>query len=238
MSSESNNNPPAAPAAPAPLTEADLNARIEAARKEEKQKLYSELESLKQQVAAADLTKQEAAKLKAELTEAQGQLAAVSKAKTATGEIDTIALARQVAENTRQAVAAETTKAISELQTKMSELERINQRQRLDALRTQIIAAAQGQIIEAMVMGNTEEEIRASAEAAKQQYQAIVASVRQTPGTAAAPVVPPPVVNPRSVNGGANPPQGGVDSFRRTGDPKAFGKNRQQVMAELKTRFG
>jgi hypothetical protein len=238
--SQENNPAPAAPvsATPAPLTEAEVNARIEAVRKEEKQKLYSELEGLKQQVAALDASKQEITKLTAQVTEAQQQLAAVSKAKTATGEIDTIALARQVAENTRAAVAAETNKALSELQAQMKELERLNTQQRLDAIRTQLIADANGQIIAAMVMGNTEAELRASADAARQQYQAIVASVRQPGTTPAAPIVPPPVVQPRTINGGAQPPATGLDAVVRTGDAKAFGKNRQQIMSDLKARFG
>lgn len=229
--------PPAAPQTPPSFTEAEVNTRIEAVRAEEKRKLYSELEALKNQLTTANLSAQEVAALKTQLTEAQQQLSAMAKAKTTTGEIDTIALARQVAQDTRSAMTVETQRELATMTARMAELEKANRQQQLAALRTQLIAEAQGQIIAGMVTGDSEEALRTSAQVAKAEYANIVASVKQpaTPGVAP---TPPPVINPGAVNGGAVPPAQGLDAVRRTGDPKLFSKNRQQVMADLKARFG
>lgn len=233
MSAEQKETPPSAP------TEQEINSRIEVARKEEKTKLYSELHALQQQVQALDLTAQELAALKQQLAEAQTQLTSLSKAKTAQGEVDTLALVRQVAEDTRRIVQAEKDQEVSLLRSRLDEVERTNLQQRLAASRATIIAGYKGRIIEALVLGSTGDELRASAEVAAKQYEDIVASNMQ-PGAPVAPVTPstPPPVNPRAASGNGNPPPSGLEAFKRTQSPAQFGTKRQEVLNSLKERYG
>lgn len=239
MSAEPINPPAPAPAGtPTAPTEQEINARIEAARKEEKQKLYSELEALKKQVAELNTNSAAAETLKQALQEAQNQLSLLSKAKSASGEVDTLALVRQVADDTRRAVQAEANKEVVALKTRLDEVERSNQQQKLQSIRNEIIAGYKGRIIVAMVVGNTEDEIRASADLAAKEYENIVASntTQPAPGTPS-PSAPPPI-QPRAVNGGGNPPATGLDAFKRSGQPAQFGKNRKDVLNSLKERYG
>lgn len=238
MSADNNNPAPIPTPTPAPgLTEEQINARIEAARREEKQKLYSEMEGLKKKVSDSDLTSAEMVQLKTQLTEAQNQLTAIAKAKTPSGEIDTVALARQVAEETRRIVEAANNEKLTTMQKRLEEVESNSKKQQLAAYRTSVIAGYKGRIIEAMVFGGTEAEIKASAEGAAAQYEAIVEEngnkVVPVPGSS----VPPPI-NPRAVSGNGQPPAEGVDAFKRTGSAAQFSSNRQKVLADVKARFG
>lgn len=231
-----NNNPAPAPA-PAPLSEQDINNRIEQARQEEKRKLYSEMEHLKKQVGELDLTAKQVADLQKQLSEAQAQLQSLSKARTAGGEVDTLALARQVADDTRRLVAAEKDAEVASLRQRLDVVERENKEQRLSAFRRDIIAKYQGKIIEALVVGGSEDEILRAAETAAKEYENIVARSQASSTPSPAPGLPP-TVQPKAVNGGGTPPASGVDAFQRTRSPAAFASKRQEVLAGLKARYG
>lgn len=218
------------------FTEAEVNERIEGVRREEKQKLYSEIESLKRWLADADLTKQERDALKAKLSEAESSIAAINAAKK-DGVIDPLLLAKQVAEDTRKVVSSEFGNRLSDMETKLTAANERARKQELNSFKQSLIAAANGRIIPAMVVGNTEEELTAAAEESKRQYEAIASSTNQNSGVAN--VTPPPAINPRAANGGnGTPPETGIDSFTRSGDPATFSQNRKQTLAALKKRFG
>lgn len=223
---------------PAPVTEEQINQRIEAARQEEKRKLYSEMEQLRQQVAALPQANEAKAELEQQLKDLKAQLAAFEKAKTDKGEIDTLALARQIADETRAIVSSQHQQEIAALNDKLARMEQEQKKQQLEALKKTLIAEANGRIVVALVQGNTEEELRRSAEEAKRTYEEIAQSSRQNPPQAPSQPPPPPPLNPRQAAGSGNPPASGVDGFKRSGDASTFGKNRQAVMADLKARFG
>jgi hypothetical protein len=239
MATEPNQNPTPAPApAPAPektYTEAELNTRIEAARTEEKNKLYGEINGLKEKLTQAGLTVQERDALKQQLADAQGQLSAIQKAQSDKG-VDPLLLAKQVAEDTRKAVSTEFGAKLDAMQRSLDESNAARRKQELASYRASLIAAANGRTIPAMIVGNSEAELDAAAKEASKQYEEIAASSSNSPAPAPGAGAPPPV-NPRA-NGGGMPNQPGLDGFTRSGDPSTYGKNRQQTLAALKQRFG
>lgn len=80
--------------------------------------------------------------------------------------------------------------------------------ERLATLKSQLISAANGEIIPEMVSGNSEEEIRASVEASKETYKRIVAPKEkqaEAPAVPANPSVPGTGVTVSSTKGVASP---------------------------------
>lgn len=234
-------------AAPAPITEtppaktyteAELNERLEAVRKEEKQKLYSEIDSLKNQLKDSDLTTKERDALRQQVADAEKQIAAINAAKKADGSVDPLLLSKQVAEDTRKAMSQEYDSRFSEMQQKLNAAEERGRKQELASYRQSLIAAANGRIIPAMVIGNTKEELDAAATESKAQFEAIAAPANPAPSPAPS-VNPPPIVAPRAANGGdGRPPASGLDAFKRTGDTASYAQNRKTVLAQLKQQHG
>lgn len=214
-------------------TEAELNQRVEAARTEEKSKLYSEIDSLRTQLKDSTLTVQERDALKTQLNEAQAQLTAI-KAAQKEGAIDPLLLAKQVAEDTRKAVTGEFGAKLDQMQESLRKSQEAQRRQELANYRQTLITAANGRIIPAMVIGNTEAELDAAAANSKAQYEQIAASANVVPAASGAGAPPP--VSPQASGSGNN--DRGVDGFTRNADPSTYGKNRAQTLAALKTRFG
>ena len=141
---------------------------IAKARKEERDKLYPELNKYKEKVNSLMLViaerDSEIADLKKELEEAKKENA-------------------KLQENVEKGV--KTNKTISELTTTISVLERqLEELQakydadvtalKLEAFKKEKIAEAGGELIPELVTGNSEEEIIASIELAKQRYQEII----------------------------------------------------------------
>ncbi len=219
---------PVNPEATSAVTEAEINARIEKARKEEKEKLYGELQALQAKLETSNQTVAQLQAIQTKLETAEAQIAALSKARTSNGEVDIKALLLEA----QATVEGKLSKQLSDMQAKLDAKDAEARRMRLDSLKRELIADAKGRIIVAMVVGDTEEALRASAEESKRQYEAIVAS-NSAPGST---VVPPPPVSPNS-NGG-NPPVAGIDGFKRTNDSKKFGQTREQLMAGMKERYG
>lgn len=237
-------NPPAPANANPPAktyTEAELNSRIEQVRTEEKTKLYGEINALKEKLTAADLTVAERNKLAAELKEAQGQLAAVQKAQGEKG-FDPVAFGRQVAQDTRDAVKTEFGNKLDQMQQQLTAANEQSRKVALDAHRQNLIAAANGRTIKAMIVGNTTEELNAAAVEAARQYEEIASSAnpngqsnqqQQSQASAGAP----PSINARP-NGGGLPKPPGLESFERSANPADYGKNRAATLAAVRKQFG
>lgn len=225
--------PPAAPEEPITVvsfTEAQLIERVELARKEEKAKLYNEIQLTNQKLATQDQSLAQLNQIQAELTSAQQRLATLDKARTPTGEIDV----KQLIADTAAAVESKKNTEINELRSRLDGMEKTAKQSKLDALRIQLVSEAKGRIISAMVVGDNEDSLRASAENAKAEYEAIVTAHATSPAPAPQ---PPPPLNARQAAGGGTPPQGGLDGFVRTRDPAAFAAKRNQLMDSLKLRY-
>lgn len=147
--------------------------------------------------------------------------------------IDITAIITETANKTRQAVLDETSKEQQALRQRLDALTAENTSRQLAAVRADVIAEANGEIIEALVQGNTEEEIRASAVIAKKEFEAVVARTAESGRK-----VVPPIVSTRRNDGTHQKVAPGLDSFKRTGDPKTFGDSRRNLLQEIRQRHG
>lgn len=129
---------------------------LETARKQEKDKLYKTVEGKENTIKQLNDT----------ITDLQNQL----KTKEELSMESEKALLEQI-------------QAMKEAQDKLiKDMEKEREQARLaevQAYRTQKIAEANGELVEALVKGNTKEEIDASIEVAKAEYQKIVAPLKQ-----------------------------------------------------------
>lgn len=234
-----------APAAPAPVTysEADLTSRVEKARTEEKQKLYSEIQSLKKK--AEDLESMSATQLKdlqTKLAEATSQLQTLEKARTPSGDVDIKALIADVSAQIRTELTTRHQAETKALTDRLDKMEKEALAQALARVKQEVIAAAKGRIIPSLVRGETEDQLRQSAEEAKAEYERIVSEAAASVPAPAAPEAPaafPPTLNPRAQSGGSAAPQpAGVENFKGTRDPAAFKARRESLLADLNRRYG
>ena len=157
---------------------------------------------------------------------------AVAKAQ-AGAPIDITAIIKETAEKARQAVLTESAQERQALLQRIEAMEQNDRTQRLNDLRASLIEEANGAIIEALVRGETEEELKASAEIAKKEYAAVAAKTTQQTRSNV-----PPVVNTRRNDGTSQTTKTGLDGFQRSGDRAAFGKSREALLAETRKRSG
>lgn len=166
---------------PKPSGNVNFEDLIAKARKEERDKLYPEITKLKEKhndllLVVADRDK-ELEQLKSDNAKLTGDLDKASK------NIET--------GNAKSEKVSELSLTNSKLEQQLAQLQQkydadINSL-KLESVKEKAIAAAQGEIIAEMVGGNTEEEINASVEAAKNRYQEIqnnIMSRVQMPGSA------------------------------------------------------
>jgi hypothetical protein len=168
---EGEETPPAGSETTPPATKSptiDFEELIAKARKEEKEKLYPEINKLKTQA-------EEKTKRVNELL-----LAIVEKDEALKQKDSEIA---QLKKGSGQGDSEE----VKALKIKVAELENIVAQKdgevtktKLEAFKTVKVAEAGGQLIPELVMGNSEEEILASIEKSKQRYVEIVGSVKGT----------------------------------------------------------
>lgn len=180
---------PKEPSAPKKPT-IDIAAAIEAARTEERNKLYGTIESLKadKNRLYSDLTEanKSVVKLQKDLEKAQ----AVQEGFSATKEKVT------QYESSNQTLQAEVDRLTKELEDANKRYESRENELTVAKVKDSILAEYQGQVIEELITGSTEEEIRQSAEAAHERYKAIVQSVNPTAVVAPQPSMPKPNPNP------------------------------------------
>lgn len=156
---------------PKPITEADLTAAIEAARKEEKDKLYADLKTRQEKEvelrAQAEAAQKKLADGTTELQTLRDQLDTIRKS-TASGQVDVEKLVAEVAAKATKASA----KKFEEMEARHLALEKDNLQLRLDRFKEKAVKEAGGEeaIISALVGGNSEDEIRQSVQRARQAY--------------------------------------------------------------------
>lgn len=224
-------NPPAAPATPPPAN--DPTAAIEAARQEEKAKLYADMDRLRKENEAAQAKLTEATRAQTELAETKAKLAAFEKAQTPQG-IDTKKLIEEVAETTRKQMEG----TVAELQAKVSTLDTEARRSKLELVKRQLVEDSKGEIIAGLLIGNTEEELRAAAVTARQEFQNL--KTRITAGTPATqPPAAPPVPGITGHQGsGAPAPATPSNLVAKPGDMRDWRARREAALAQLKQMVG
>ena len=130
-----------------------INESIRKGAKISKDQLYTEIEKLQKKLKDVSTATQEETK---------------EQQKTINATIEELQKKLNLMED-------EAAKAMHKAETVETQL----QRERLENFRKDLIASANGKIIEALVQGNNEEELKASLENAKKEYEKVVGSVRQ-----------------------------------------------------------
>lgn len=145
------------------LTEEEVNKRIEAARKQEKDKLYGEIGSLRDMVKELrDSAKAEKEAKEQAQQEAQAQAEAERKAKLSTEE--------RMAEQLRT-IEEKLIREASERQRLEDELDDERAQRQLDEYRQSLIKIAGDDIIPDLVQGKSKEDMDRSVAFAKSRYQ-------------------------------------------------------------------
>lgn len=199
-----------------PLSE-DINKAIGNARKQEKDKLYPEIEKLKKQlqdqIAAGGADKNA-------LKATQDQLAAAEKKLKelggGSGEVTDEKLAELVSKRVMEATAKLEQESVASRMEAQAELNKLKEKlhaKEMETYKKDVIAAANGAIIPELVVGNSKEEIDAALVVAKQAYARVAAQTAK--GAAAAegkagselPVVPVSVSSIEGLMGNLTPAQ-------------------------------
>lgn len=224
------------PAAPV-FTEEQVTQRVEAARQEEKKKLYGDIDSLTKRLSVLEPESARAQQLEAQLAEKTAALEAIAKARSENGNIDITKVIEETTERVRKASLSERAQEIEELRANQQNLREEIRKKELAAVRSQLLASYGDEIIPSLVVGNDEESLRASATASHEQYKAIAARTasRQAPAAPNANGGLPPPAGATSRAGTAPASGSQLDGFKRGGD---YAARRNALMAELKAKHG
>lgn len=255
---------PAAPAtpisSPSPavtvITQADLTTAVEAARKEEKDKLYGEIETLKAQNAKFSSDKLAVDQQLATLTQEHATLKATAetlvKAKKSDGTIDVQKLIEEVTDRVAKGAETSYSKTVTELQNQVSALNGQLKSRELKEVRERLIVDAGGvdSLIPELVQGNTEEEIKASVASSKAIFDR--AKSRFSPNTAQPPAGTPsapapisqpataPAIAPLPLIDAMAPIDPSAPAMRQVSsrqDPKQWASNRAATLQSLSGRY-
>ena len=227
-------SPEPTPVVPAPIDPNVIHAHIEKARLEERTKIREELLSLSNQNKSLSEQLENSQK---DISEVSAKLSALEKAQGANGEIDVSKLIAEVAAQTESKMSS----VIKDLEGKVKQLDVKSRKASLEVFRRDAIAKAGGeaQLITALVSGNTEEEINASVQLAKDEYQKIVSRVGKVSTDT------PTTTQHNSNDNGANvPPSLSANEGRganvvpqpsiRELSPKEWGSKREEVLGRLR----
>lgn len=182
--------PQATPAAPkAPVV--DIDAAIQKARTEERNKLYGTIDSLKADknrlVGELAEANKEVDKLRKDLTKAQAAVDGYNSTKDKVTQFET----------SNQSLQAEIDNLKKELADANAKYDAREQELTLSKTKEAVLAEFNGEVIEELITGTTEEELRASAQTAHERYKAIISSVN--PGFVPSSAMPRPNPNPAQV---------------------------------------
>lgn len=146
---------------------------IEKARKEERTKVYSQIDSLKQSQEELKKTLKKQERL---IEKQQAQLVAIGKAKTADGKtIDPTKLLDEAFTKFEESAATREADELKTLRKKVDRLTKENEQVRVEKLRAKLIRENGGddEMVVELVSGETEEEILDSIETAKEAFERI-----------------------------------------------------------------
>lgn len=221
--------PAAADQNPNPTDE--VAARIEAARKEEKDKLYGDIQRLQNEVNTLKTGSEQAAKLQKERDDLAARLKVLESASTNNG-----LNVQQVIDETTNLVKKTFQDQLVAMEQRVNVLDSEARTAKVELIKRQIIADANGEIITSLVVGNTEEELRSSAERAKAEFKALKEKItgKQQAPQPGMPV--PPVSGPQ----GAGTPPANHDKplVDRPGDMKDWRARRQEALAKMRQMYG
>lgn len=227
-------------------TDAEVSQRVEAARRDEKAKLYEELnglrknkdslstdfESSKTQVQTLTDDCEKATKALAEL---QSQHDALVAAQKENGSVDTEKLIKEITQSIRKEYEDTQGKTTLQLQKELSDLREAKRHSDLAAYRTEKIQAAGGTLISELVRGNSEDEIDRSVTEAQEAYKKYIKANAGNEGNADGSPPPPP---PNSPSGGSRTPTSSqLDGFTRPNSREDYAKNRSKVLDDVRKRF-
>lgn len=163
----------------------DVRSLLEKARQEEKSKLYDRIKR-------SEAIESENVALKARTADLEINLKTLNEKMTAAAtspkkkDVDVDAIVNEAIGTIRNEVSSQ----LEALKKENDSLKTMQQMTKLDAIRSKLIAESNGKIISALVRGNTEEELQASAIEAKAEYEKIIRSVTPSPVVSAQPNMP------------------------------------------------
>lgn len=237
-----NGNPPAAPAAPAApatppegfVSRTEFTAALEAARQQEKEKLYAETTRLTGLVTAHETT----------IAQLNGQLASLKSATSQDGKtVDIAALIADVSKRTEEAMKATFEPRIRELSVQVENTSKQLQGAQLERTKARLIKEAGGEdvMIPAMIAGNTEAELAASIATSKATFEGIKQRVAPgaptlQPGNGNGSPTPTGNVPPPVLPNGAPAGNGGTPTVKEMslGD---FAAKRKEMLAQTAQRY-
>jgi len=203
----------------------------EAAAKVEQERMIVEINSLKLRLSEVQQSAQNELGSKTQeytktVSELRSQIEVLQRATKS--DFDPVAYAKEIATDTARILSERHAEQVKTLSDRLTSLEKEKKDANLNALRTKLIADANGKIVAAMVRGDSEESITASAELAKQEYSRIFSEVSQQPPAAPAQVVPAIMVNGTTI------------PIVQTGNlsPTDYNKNRPKILADIRARHG
>lgn len=180
---------PAAPAAPkTPVV--DIDAQIQKARTEERNKLYGTIDALKadKNRLVADLSEANKTidKLQKDLVKAQAAEEGFKSTKEKVTQFET----------TNETLKSENERLTKELADALAKYDSREQELAVSKTREAILAEFNGEVIEELITGTTEEELRASAQAAHDRYKSIIQAANPAAVVNAPSQMPRPNPNP------------------------------------------
>jgi hypothetical protein len=155
------------------FTTQQLHAAIEKARSEEREKLRNQLEQATTEVTSL---KADVVRLNAELKKTADELSAIKAAAKPDGGIDIEKVIEQTTSAAVNRVNSEWSQKFQELQSELNVEKNTRQKLTLEQIKAKIIAESNGQLIPEMVVGSTEDELKASAERSKQVFARTIAA--------------------------------------------------------------
>ncbi len=155
-----------------------VNSRVEAARKEEKGKLYDDLNKLREEQknhadSVSSLTSENET-LNSKNKELSDQLESFKSAKTDSGGVDIEKLITELSNKHKTSLEEGSNQRLSELAEQNKSLQNELKQMRLDSYRKELISQHGGKLVEALVIGDSEEALAASVEVAKSTYDNII----------------------------------------------------------------
>lgn len=156
--------PPVAPSIKT-FTQDEVDALVTKARRDEKDKLYRDLDSAKKKASELEDS------IKVKEAEIEGLKSSSTEAQQLRAQLEKLQVEAQNASKRVETLLGEA------LDRQKDEFEKRMEALRLDAVRRELIASANGEVIPELVSGSTEEEIRASFAKAKERYTSIQAAV-------------------------------------------------------------
>lgn len=204
----------------------DIKKLLEKVRKEEKDKLYPQVEHYKKQ---SDTLQQSNELLSAKLKELEEAGKKVKEEKLSDSE----KIQNQLSELTKQNVMLQ-----RQQEALIEESRRAIEVERLGSYRTRAIAGAGGEIIPELVFGNSEAEIDTAILASKNAYRSIKEdAIKALKGTKAQAPIPGVQGAPSgsAENNNPSPQQMNVEALREM-DPKDWAKNRLAIRKDVEAQ--